>query len=197
MIRNYPQILTTKSTLPDITVWRNRSLPLLDGGTGEHSISPMPTFPLAPCADTKPCGTTTWAMTAPLLAGTVHAAVMSATALPPKNINPRIVTSTVTPPEVAKQRAVMSAVMDPPTVPPVTVDHGTSPHGNRLPWLHCEREKIGMSPSVDMLPINMTTLGNPTRERHRLPWLNPPLMNSNVMVTGLLTPKHRLKNKRR
>ena len=54
MIASYPQILITKSTLPDITAWRNRSLPLLDGGTGEHSISPMPTFPLAPCADTEP-----------------------------------------------------------------------------------------------------------------------------------------------
>ena len=166
MNASYPQILITKSTLPDITAWRNRSLPLLDGGTGEHSISPMPTFPLAPCADTEPRRIAT-------SASTPH------------------FTSTVKLPKPATQQVVTSTVMDPTTVPPVTVDHGTSPTGNRLPLKQCEHDIKGISPSINMLANIMSTEG-----AHLLR-LQPPLMNSDDGVTGMSTPKHRIENKRR
>ena len=190
MTKTKPQMLTVKSKLlSDITVWRTRSLPLLDGDQGEHTSSPVPASHVVRFVPPDPNGH--HPPTPPLPKGYFRS-------------GPTIV-SVGTP-----------YVMPTSTVPPVIVDHGTSPDGNRLPL---EREDHGTSPDGNSLPLATAPLVVATStvplvigehgtypNRYTAPRacldddlkqtrLCPPRMNDNTMVTGTSTPRHRIENK--
>ena len=107
MTKTKPQILTVKSTLlSDITVWRTRSLPLLDGGQGEHTLSPVPASHVVRFVPPDPnCHHPPTPPRPEGIFGSGHTIVSVGT----------------------------PHVMPTSTVPPVIVDNGTSPDGNRLP----------------------------------------------------------------
>jgi hypothetical protein len=128
MTKTKPQILTVKSTLSDITVWRTCSLPLLDGGQGEHTKSPVTASHFVRFDPPDP--NSHHQTPPPLPEGQLRSGPPLASAVTPS------VTSTT-------------------SVPPVIVDHGTSPDWNRLPLATVDH---GTSPDGNRLPLETAPL---------------------------------------
>jgi hypothetical protein len=196
------QLVTSKRPYySDMTAWRLRSHPILDGGQGEKPVCPDPSYPV-PFTCVEPSGSAGEQIP---IAHTIKPATPASRRIAPANavfrrIAPaNAVLHKIPADAVLQKRPLLEAVNLPSkgTILPLTLPSCPEPHTLKLNALSNGRVHLGL-PTASQHPSqsNDRLSDVPQHTRNDDNGLQPPTLNSAAPVTGLSTPRLRIENKR-